>query len=106
VLLRPIEERGGGVMGGRPLRLRGMGGRKRGGAHGAVAREEGEAALGQCEEEEGQVPRGLRGLVGRLAAWAGRPNVKEKNFWIKNWIFLNLTRLWKIVEGDLGGILT
>jgi hypothetical protein len=25
--------------------------------------------------------------VGRLAAWAERPNVKEKNFWIKNWIF-------------------
>jgi hypothetical protein len=22
-----------------------------------------------------------------LAAWAGRPNVKEKNFRIKNWIF-------------------
>jgi hypothetical protein len=25
--------------------------------------------------------------VGRLAAWAERPNVKEKNFRIKNWIF-------------------
>jgi hypothetical protein len=23
----------------------------------------------------------------RLVAWAGRPNVKEKNFWIKSWIF-------------------
>jgi hypothetical protein len=22
-----------------------------------------------------------------LAAWVGRPNVKEKNFRIKNWIF-------------------
>jgi hypothetical protein len=32
-------------------------------------------------------PRGPRGLMGRLAAWAGRPNVKEKNFRIKNWIF-------------------
>jgi hypothetical protein len=52
------------------------GGKKRGGAHGAVAREEGEAALGRREEEEG-----------RVAAWAGRPNVKEKNFRIKNWIF-------------------
>jgi hypothetical protein len=31
--------------------------------------------------------RGPRGLMGRLAAWAGRPNVKEKNFRIKNWIF-------------------
>jgi hypothetical protein len=44
--------------------------------------------------------------VGRLAAWAGRPNVKEKNFWIKKLDFLNLPRLWKIVEGDLGVILT
>jgi hypothetical protein len=51
-----------------------MGGRKRGGAHGAVAREEGEAALGRREEEKGRVPHGPRGLVGRLAAWAGRPN--------------------------------
>jgi hypothetical protein len=32
--------------------------------------------------------------------------VKEKNFWIKKIGFLNLPRLWKIVEGDLGGILT
>jgi hypothetical protein len=61
-------------MGGRPLRLRGMGGRKRDGAHGAVAREEGEAALGRREEEEGRVPSGPRGLVGRLVMWAGRPN--------------------------------
>jgi hypothetical protein len=38
-----------------------------------VAREEGEAALGRREEEEG-----------RVAAWAGRPNLKEKNFRIKN----------------------
>jgi hypothetical protein len=50
------------------------GGEKRGGAHGAVAREEGEAALGRREEEEGRLPRGSRGLVGRLAAWAERPN--------------------------------
>jgi hypothetical protein len=32
--------------------------------------------LGRREEEEG-----------RVAAWAGWPNVKEKNFRIKNWIF-------------------
>jgi hypothetical protein len=54
---------------GRPLRLRDMGGSKRGGVHGAVAREKGEAALGRCEEEEGRVPRGPEGLVGWLAAW-------------------------------------
>jgi hypothetical protein len=40
-----------------------------------------------------------------LTAWAGRPNVKEKNFRIKNWIF-EFTKALKIVEGDLGGILT
>jgi hypothetical protein len=54
----------------------GGGGDKRGSAHGTVAREEGEVALGRREEEEG-----------RVAAWAGRPNLKEKNFQIKNWIF-------------------
>jgi hypothetical protein len=31
--------------------------------------------------------------------------VRKKDFWIKNWIF-ELPRLWKFVEGDLGGILT
>jgi hypothetical protein len=31
--------------------------------------------------------------------------VKKKDFEIKNWI-LNLPRLGKFVEGDLGGILT
>jgi hypothetical protein len=53
-------------MGGRPLQLPGAGGggaKKRGGAHGAVAQEEGEAALGRRKEEEG-----------RVAAWAERPN--------------------------------
>jgi hypothetical protein len=50
-------------MGGRPLWLPGVGGEKRGGAHGAVARKEGEVALGRHEEEEGWV-----------AAWAERPN--------------------------------
>jgi hypothetical protein len=32
-------------------------------------------------------PREPRGLMGRVAAWAGRSNVKEKNIQIKNWIF-------------------
>jgi hypothetical protein len=66
-------------MGGRPLWLPGMVGG--GGAHGAVAREEGEAALGRRdEEEEGWVaawaerPNGSAGHVGRLAVWARRPN--------------------------------
>jgi hypothetical protein len=51
-----------------------MGGGKRGGTHGAVAREKGEAALGRREEEEGRVPHGPEGLMGRLGVGAGRPN--------------------------------
>jgi hypothetical protein len=63
----------GGLWGeGRPLRLRDMGGSKRGSAHGAVARKKGEAALGRREVEEGRVPRGPEGLVGGLAMWAER----------------------------------
>jgi hypothetical protein len=58
-------------MGGRPLRLRDMGGRKRGGAHGAGGGRG--AALGRREEEEGRVPRGPEGLMGRLVTWAGEP---------------------------------
>jgi hypothetical protein len=110
------------------LRLHDMGGSNRGGAHGAVAREKGEAALSRREEEEGRVPRGPEGLVGWLAAWAGRGwmawagreakaggvgrparpsglNSAEEFFSNKNWS-LNLPRLGKFVEGDLGGILT
>jgi hypothetical protein len=57
---------------------------------------------------------GLRGRCGRWAGWArgqagcgvNRPKIKKKrNFRIKIG-FLNLPRLWKFVEGDLGGILT
>jgi hypothetical protein len=43
------------------------------------------------------------GEVGRLGRNLGREN--EKDFRIKIG-FSNLARLWKIVEGDLGGILT
>jgi hypothetical protein len=49
------------------------------------------------------------GLAGPEAKWAagsaGRKIRKKRNFQIKNG-FLNLPRLWKFVEGDLGGILT
>jgi hypothetical protein len=31
--------------------------------------------------------------------------VREKDFWIKNWIF-EFTKALKFVKGDLGGILT
>jgi hypothetical protein len=61
------------------LWLPGTGG-KRGGAHGAVVREEGEVALGRRdEEEEGQVaasaerPNGSASRVGREAEWVGWP---------------------------------
>jgi hypothetical protein len=40
----------------------------------------------------------------RAARLAG-PKARKKNFRIKIGI-LNLSRLWKFVEGDLGGILT
>jgi hypothetical protein len=40
------------------------------------------------------------GRLGRLGQ-----NLKRKPFKNKNWIF-NLPRLWKFVQGDLGGILT
>jgi hypothetical protein len=40
--------------------------------------------------------------VGRKVGWA---EIKKKKFQIKIG-FLNLPRLWKFVEGDLGGILT
>jgi hypothetical protein len=49
------------------------------------------------------------GLAGpeakRAAGWAGPKIRKKRNFQIKIG-FLNLPRLWKFVEGDLGGILT
>jgi hypothetical protein len=55
-------------------------GGKRGGAHGAVAREEGEATLGwRDEDEEGRVvawaerPNGPAGHMGREAKWVGWP---------------------------------
>jgi hypothetical protein len=49
------------------------------------------------------------GLAGpeakRAAGWPGWKSGKKRNFRIKIG-FLNLPRLWKFVEGDLGGILT
>jgi hypothetical protein len=49
------------------------------------------------------------GLAGPEAKWAagsaGQKIRKKRNFRIKNG-FLNLPRLWKFVERDLGGILT
>jgi hypothetical protein len=57
---------------------------------------------------------GLWGQHGQWASWArgrvgrkvSRAEIKKKNFRIKKLDFLNLPRLWKFVEGDLGGILS
>jgi hypothetical protein len=50
-------------------------------------------------------PVGLRGPKGRLATGPVGAKVKENSFPIKIW-FSNISRLWKFVGGDLGGILT
>jgi hypothetical protein len=47
--------------------------------------------------------RGRRGRVGRKV---GRAEIKKKRISELKIGFLNLPRLWKFVEGDLGGILT
>jgi hypothetical protein len=46
---------------------------------------------------------GLRGWVGRKV---GRAEIKRTRISELKFGFLNLPRLWKFVEGDLGGILT
>jgi hypothetical protein len=48
---------------------------------------------------------GLAGPEAERAARLAGPKAGKKNFRIKIG-FLNLPRLWKFVEGDLGGILT
>jgi hypothetical protein len=55
------------------------------------------------EKGKGWRLAGLRGRAGRLAAG---PKAKEIFFFRIKIEFLNLPRLWKFVEGDLGGILT
>jgi hypothetical protein len=57
---------------------------------------------------------GLRGRCGQWAGWArgrvgrkvGRADIRKKEISELKIGFLNLPRLWKFVEGDLGGILT
>jgi hypothetical protein len=49
---------------------------------------------------------GLAGPEAKRTAGSAGPKIRKKrNFRIKI-RFLNLSRLWKFVEGDLGGILT
>jgi hypothetical protein len=58
------------------------------------------------EKGKGRWLAGLRGRVGRLAAGPIGLKSKEKILFRINIGFLNLPRLCKFVEGDLGGILT
>jgi hypothetical protein len=51
------------------------------------------------------VAGGLAGLEAERAAGSAGPKAKKIVFELKIG-FLNLPRLWKFVEGDLGGILT
>jgi hypothetical protein len=48
---------------------------------------------------------GRAGPEAKRATGSARPKIRKKKFLIKIG-FLNLPRLWKCVEGDLGGILT
>jgi hypothetical protein len=52
------------------------------------------------------VASGLAGLRGRVGGKVGRAEIKKKRISELKIGFLNLPRLWKFVEGDLGGILT
>jgi hypothetical protein len=52
------------------------------------------------------VASGLAGLRGRVGRKVGRAEIKRKRISELKIGFLNLPRLWKFVEGDLGGILT
>jgi hypothetical protein len=51
------------------------------------------------------VASGLAGLRGRVGHKVGRAEIKRKRISELKIVFLNLPRLWKFVEGDLGGIL-
>jgi hypothetical protein len=52
------------------------------------------------------VASGLAGLRGRVGRKVGRAEIKGKRIFELKIGFLNLSWLWKFVEGDLGGILT
>jgi hypothetical protein len=62
----------------------------------------------------GQDGFGLRGWRSQWAGWArgqvgrkvSRAEIRKKEIFELKIGFLNLPRLWKFVEGDLGGILT
>jgi hypothetical protein len=49
---------------------------------------------------------GLAGSEAKRAAGSAGPKIRKKEISELKLDFLNLPRLWKFVEGDLGGILT
>jgi hypothetical protein len=49
---------------------------------------------------------GLAGPEAKQAAGSAGPKIRKKEISELKLDFLNLPRLWKFVEGDLGGILT
>jgi hypothetical protein len=52
------------------------------------------------------VASGLAGLRGQVGRKVGRAEIKRKRIFELKIGILNLSRLWKFVEGDLGGFLT
>ena len=54
----------------------------------------------------GGVASGLVGLRGQVGRKVGLAEIKRKRISELKIGFLNLSRLWRFVEGDFGGILT
>jgi hypothetical protein len=52
------------------------------------------------------VASGLAGLRGQVGRKVGRAEINRKRICELKIGFLNLPRVWRFVEGDLGGILT
>jgi hypothetical protein len=61
---------------------------------------------GRFQPARDGIANGLAELRGRVGRKVGRAEIKKKRISELKIGFLNLPRLWKFVEGDLGGILT
>jgi hypothetical protein len=70
-----------------------------------VVRRRRSAGVGEGGRRRPAGSGGPKGLVGRLTAGLIRPEAEKNPSRIKI-RFLNLPRLWKSAQGDLGGILT
>jgi hypothetical protein len=62
--------------------------------------------VGRFQPTGDGVASGWAGLRGRVGYKVGRAEIKKKIISELKIGFLNLPRLWKFVEGDLGGILS